>query len=49
MDVLEYDKITDRYLVREHGVEQKKGVVRLAIMFNEEDPEAFKERVELSK
>lgn len=49
VDVLKYDKQNDKFLVQVHGQNIQKWVVRLSIKFNEEDLEAFKERVELSK
>ncbi|KAL4494234.1 hypothetical protein ABPG73_018753, partial [Tetrahymena malaccensis] len=49
VQVLDYDENTDKYLVRIIATDQLKHVVRLSLMFNEEDQTKFKERVDLSK
>lgn len=47
--VIDYDKKTDRFHVIIPKTQQNKWVVRLSLMFKDEDSEAYKERVELSK
>ncbi len=49
VDVLDYNVAEGKFLVLIHATKSTKLVVRLSLMFNSEDPDAFKERVELSK
>jgi len=48
VEVVGYNEKTGRFVVQQKPGKEKE-VVRLSIMFNDENPIAFKERVELAK